>query len=85
MPHSSNDQDPKDYAAGKVHEIAPGQTGGIHDHVVIGRRYRHSHAGWDTGHTHPRDDHDYEPGDSASPMTTDPSCRICGEGKRSHR
>jgi len=27
--------------------------------------------------------HDYEPGDAASPMRTDPDCRICGEAKRS--
>ena len=25
--------------------------------------------------------HDYEPGDTAHPMSTDPACRICGERK----
>jgi hypothetical protein len=30
-------------------------------------------------------DHDYEPGDSYSPMHTDPVCRICGEPKKYHR
>jgi hypothetical protein len=27
-------------------------------------------------------DHDYEPGDTTHPMSTDPDCRICGETRR---
>lgn len=26
--------------------------------------------------------HDYEPGDHAHPMQTDPACRICGQPKK---
>ena len=26
--------------------------------------------------------HDYEPGDTAHPMSTDPDCRVCGRTRR---
>jgi len=39
-----------------------------------------------TGHAVPPkvpDRHDYEPGEYVAPMQTDPSCRVCGQIKRS--
>jgi hypothetical protein len=29
-----------------------------------------------------REPHDYEPGDTTHPMSSDPNCRICGETRR---
>lgn len=86
LPLSSHDQDPEAYRAGEVYEVAPGQTGGIHDHEgVTGDRYRHSHDGWNVPHRHLRNDrHDFEP----SEFTEDrrnrgrPACAICGNSER---
>lgn len=33
----------------------------------------------------PEPKHDWEPGEGTRPMQTDPSCRVCGEVKGSHR
>jgi hypothetical protein len=85
LPLSPHDQDPAAYRAGEVHEVAPGQTGGIHDHEdATGRHRRHSHAGWDTPHRHPRNDvHEFEPStETIERRGTRPACAICGNAER---
>lgn len=85
FPFSDRDQDPTAYKAGDVYEVAPGQTGGIHDHEnAVGDRYRHSHAGWDAGHRHLRDDpHPFEPStETIERRGTRPACAVCGNAER---
>jgi hypothetical protein len=85
LPLSEYDQDPAAYRAGQVYEVAPGQTGGIHDHEdATSRNYRHSHPGWDAPHRHLRDDvHEFEPStETIERRGVRPACAICGNAER---